>query len=75
MISQFTLYGDCRRGRRPSFVNALSGDKARIIYEKFIDECKNSVCKVETGKFGADMLVTIENDGPVTLMIDSEKNF
>ena len=75
VISQFTLYGDCRRGRRPSFVNALSGDKARIIYEKFIDECKNSVCKVETGKFGADMLVTIENDGPVTLMIDSEKNF
>ncbi|MCI1944287.1 D-aminoacyl-tRNA deacylase [Clostridium luticellarii] len=75
VISQFTLYGDCRKGRRPSFIRALSGDKAQGLYEKFVSECRNSVEKVETGKFGADMMVTIENDGPVTIMADSEKKF
>lgn len=75
IISQFTLYGDCRKGRRPSFIRALSGDKANDIYERFVRECRNSIDRVQTGKFGADMMVTIENDGPVTIMIDSEKKF
>ncbi|AND84170.1 D-tyrosyl-tRNA(Tyr) deacylase [Clostridium tyrobutyricum] len=75
LISQFTLYGDCRKGRRPSFVEALSGDKSEKLYNEFVKQCKSTVKKVETGKFGADMLVTIENDGPVTILLDSKKNF
>lgn len=75
IISQFTLYGDCRHGRRPGFTEALGGDCAIEIYEKFVKKCRKSIKKVETGKFGADMLVTILNDGPVTLLIDSKKNF
>ena len=75
IISQFTLYGDCRRGRRPSFIEALGGDEAEQIYEKFVGKCRDLVGKVETGKFGADMLVSIENDGPVTIIIDSKRKF
>lgn len=75
IISQFTLYGDCRHGRRPGFTDALGGDAAFKIYEKFVQECRVSIPKVETGEFGADMLVTILNDGPVTLLLDSKKNF
>lgn len=75
IISQFTLYGDCRHGRRPGFTEALGGDCAAQIYEKFVGECRKVIKKVETGEFGADMLVTILNDGPVTLLIDSKKNF
>ncbi len=75
IISQFTLYGDCRRGRRPSFIEALGGDEAEQIYEKFVAKCRDLVGKVETGKFGADMLVSIENDGPVTIIIDSKRKF
>lgn len=75
VVSQFTLYGDCRKGRRPSFIEALGGEEAEKIYEEFVRQCRQVVPKVETGKFGADMMVTIENDGPVTLMIDSKKNF
>ncbi|MCT8977168.1 D-aminoacyl-tRNA deacylase [Clostridium sp. CX1] len=75
VVSQFTLYGDCRKGRRPSFIEALGGEEAEKIYEEFVRQCREVVPKVETGKFGADMMVTIENDGPVTLMIDSKKNF
>lgn len=75
VVSQFTLYGDCRKGRRPSFIEALGGDDAEKMYEEFVRQCKQEVSKVETGKFGADMKVTIENDGPVTIMIDSKKNF
>ncbi|ADK16415.1 D-aminoacyl-tRNA deacylase [Clostridium ljungdahlii] len=75
IVSQFTLYGDCRKGRRPSFIEALGGDEAEKIYEKFVDQCRNLVGKVETGRFGANMLVSIENDGPVTIMIDSKKKF
>lgn len=75
LISQFTLYGDCRRGRRPSFVEALGGEEAEKMYEEFVRQCREVVPKVETGRFGADMMVTIENDGPVTIMIDSKKNF
>ena len=75
VVSQFTLYGDCRKGRRPSFMDALGGEDAEKIYEEFVRQCREVVSKVETGKFGADMMVTIENDGPVTLMIDSKKTF
>ncbi|PJI09763.1 MULTISPECIES: D-aminoacyl-tRNA deacylase [Clostridium] len=75
VISQFTLYGDCRKGRRPSFVAALSGDKAEKIYEDFVSSCKEDIQNVQTGIFGAYMDVEIENDGPVTLLLDSKKVF
>lgn len=74
-ISQFTLYGDCRKGRRPSFIDAEGGEKAEKLYNNFIEMLKETSLKVETGKFGADMKVDIQNDGPVTLLIDSKKNF
>ncbi|MBP1744571.1 MAG: D-tyrosyl-tRNA(Tyr) deacylase [Firmicutes bacterium] len=75
VISQFTLYGDCRKGRRPGFTEALGGDEANSLYEEFVRLCREEVSRVETGEFGADMMVSIENDGPVTLLIDSKKNF
>ncbi|URZ07138.1 D-aminoacyl-tRNA deacylase [Clostridium felsineum] len=75
LISQFTLYGDCRKGRRPSFIEALSGDKAEKIYNKFVELCKEEIENVQTGEFGAHMDVEIQNDGPVTLLIDSKKVF
>lgn len=75
VISQFTLYGDCRRGRRPSFAAALSGDKAKKIYDDFVFSCKKDIQNVQTGIFGAYMDVEIENDGPVTLLLDSKKVF
>lgn len=75
IISQFTLYGDCRKGRRPNFMQALGGNEAKILYNKFIELCKEKVHKVETGIFGADMQVYIENSGPVTILLDSKKDF
>lgn len=75
IISQFTLYGDCRKGRRPNFMEAASGDEARGLYDDFVAECKKENIKVATGIFGAYMQVHIENDGPVTLLVDSKKNF
>ena len=75
VISQFTLYGDCRKGRRPNFMEAEGGEKAKILYEKFVELLKETNIKVETGIFGANMKVDIQNDGPVTLMLDSKKNF
>lgn len=75
IISQFTLYGDCRHGRRPSFSQAMPGEKAKALYEAFVSECKEYVQKVETGRFGADMKVNIVNDGPVTLIIKSKREF
>lgn len=75
LISQFTLYGDARKGRRPNFMNALGGEEARVFYEKFIDMMKETGLKVETGIFGADMKVDIKNDGPVTILLDSSKAF
>jgi len=75
VVSQFTLYGDCRKGRRPNFTDAAKPDIAIPLYEEFIDKAKKYGIKVETGKFGAHMNVDIVNDGPVTLLIDSKKNF
>jgi len=71
-ISQFTLYGDAKKGNRPSYVDALSGDKAIIFYDEFNNKLKEYV-HVETGVFGADMKVNITNDGPVTILLEREK--
>ena len=75
VISQFTLLGDSRKGRRPNFMNALGGDKAESLYELFIEECKKEGLMVESGSFGAEMEVHIVNDGPVTILLDSKKTF
>ena len=72
VISQFTLYGDCRKGRRPSFSNSAPPNAAERLYNLFIDELKKSGLKVETGIFGAMMEVSINNDGPVTLLLEKE---
>jgi D-tyrosyl-tRNA(Tyr) deacylase len=74
-ISQFTLYGDCRKGRRPNFMNAMGGVEANNLYENFVEMLKESGLKDEVGEFGADMKVDIQNDGPVTILIDSKKEF
>lgn len=73
VVSQFTLYGDCRKGRRPSFDKAGNPEFANEMYEKFIDYCRQSGLKTQCGKFGADMKVSLLNDGPVTIMLDSTK--
>ena len=73
IISQFTLYGDCSDGNRPSFIDAARPEKAIPLYEYFIEECKKQIDVVETGVFGADMKVELLNDGPVTIIIDSKK--
>lgn len=75
LISQFTLYGDARKGRRPNFMNALGGEEAKRFYDKFIEMIKETGLKIETGIFGADMKVDIKNDGPVTILLDSSKQF
>lgn len=69
-ISQFTLYADTRKGRRPSYIKALSGDKAILLYDKFNNKLKEENIKVETGIFGADMKVSFINDGPITIMLE-----
>lgn len=69
-ISQFTLYADTRKGRRPSYIKALNGDKAILLYDKFNDKLKEENIKVETGVFGADMKVSLINDGPITIMLE-----
>ena len=71
LISQFTLYADCKKGNRPSFTDAGSPDMANALYEYIIDECKKSGKTVEKGIFGADMKVELLNDGPFTIVLDS----
>jgi len=75
VVSQFTLHGDCRRGKRPSFSNAARPEKAIPLYESFIEIVRNKGIHVETGVFAAHMLVSLVNDGPVTILIDSKKVF
>lgn len=72
LISQFTLYANCRKGNRPSFVEAGSPDKANALYEYIIERCKQSVPVVEKGVFGAEMKIELLNDGPFTILLDSE---
>lgn len=74
-ISQFTIYGDCRKGRRPNFMNAMGGEVAKELYLNFVEMLKETGLKVETGMFGAHMKVDIQNDGPVTILLDSKRAF
>ena len=73
VVSQFTLYGDCRHGRRPSFTGAAAPDIAIPLYEQFLQECRDRGFAPQHGEFGTDMLVTSENNGPVTLILDTDE--
>lgn len=75
VVSQFTLYGDARKGRRPSFSEAAGPEEANALYERFCDMVAGYGVRVERGVFGAHMVVEIVNDGPVTLLLDSKKTF
>lgn len=73
VVSQFTLLSDCRKGRRPSFIKAGNPEKAKAMYEQFLEECGKRVPKVEHGEFGADMKVELLNDGPFTIILDTDE--
>lgn len=73
LISQFTLYADCRHGNRPSFINAGKPDMANALYEYIIAKCRETVSNVQQGAFGADMKISLINDGPFTIMLDSDE--
>ncbi len=73
LVSQFTLYADVRHGNRPGFTNAGAPQEARELYEYIIERCREQVSTVETGVFGADMKVLLTNDGPFTILLDSEE--
>ncbi len=75
VVSQFTLYGDARKGRRPSFIEAATPEKALELYEYFISEARKHLSKVATGRFQAMMNVELVNDGPITILLDSSKTF
>jgi D-aminoacyl-tRNA deacylase len=75
VVSQFTLFGDCRKGRRPSFIEAARPEQAEPLYRSFVAELRGQGVHVETGTFQAHMDVTLTNDGPVTLLLDSRKEF
>ena len=75
VISQFTLYGDCRKGRRPSFSSAARPEVATKLYEEFIEKARKEGIVTKTGQFGAHMMVDLTNDGPVTILLESRKEF
>mgnify|MGYP002553032371 FL=1 len=72
LVSQFTLYANCKRGNRPSFIEAGKPDMANEMYEYIIEKCRDEVLDVQTGSFGADMKITLLNDGPFTIILDSK---
>ena len=73
VVSQFTLYADCRKGKRPSFTGAALPELAVPLYEQFLQECRSRGFEPQHGRFGADMLVASENDGPVTILLDTDE--
>jgi len=74
-VSQFTLLGDVRKGRRPSFGDAMEPERANLLFERFCERCRSQGVRVETGRFRAHMLVELTNDGPVTILVDSKRVF
>ena len=73
VVSQFTLYADCKKGKRPSFIGAAGPELAEALYEQFLEECRRRGFEPQHGQFGADMLVASENDGPVTILLDTDE--